>query len=92
MRTYEATFIFPVNEEQFNRGKEFVKSELQKVNSTIVKEEDLGERELAYTVKKQDRGHYYYFEAELAPDVIVSLDRALKINNDVVKYLFVKKE
>jgi small subunit ribosomal protein S6 len=92
VRTYEVVCIFPVNEEQFGRGKEFIKSEFQKNNSTLVKEEDMGERDLTYPIKKQDRGHYYFFEAEIAPDLINSLDKAFKLNNDLLKYLFVKKE
>jgi small subunit ribosomal protein S6 len=92
VRTYELVCIFPVNEEQFGRGREFIKSEFQKNNSTLVKEEDMGDRALNYPIKKQDRGHYYFFEVETAPEIINSLDRTFKLNNDVLKYLFVKKE
>jgi small subunit ribosomal protein S6 len=92
MRKYEAVFIFPAREEEYTKGKDFVKDIFQKSQASIVKEEDMGERELAYPVKKQERGHYYLFETEMDPSIITDLDKALKIRTDIIKYLFVKAE
>lgn len=92
MKKYEAMFIFPAREEEYTQGKEFVKGIFQNNNVTIAKEEDMGERQLAYQVKKQERGHYYLFETEMEPSIITDLDKALRIRNDILKYLFVKQE
>jgi small subunit ribosomal protein S6 len=92
MRSYEAVFIFPAREEEYNAGKEFVKGLFQNAQATIVKEEDMGERNLTYAVKKEDRGHYYFFEAEMDPESISGIDKSLRIRSDVLKYLFVNKE
>jgi small subunit ribosomal protein S6 len=92
MRNYEAVFIFPAKEEEYNAGREFVRGLFQNAQANIVKEEDMGERDLTYTVKKEDRGHYYFFEAEMNPESISDIDKSLKIRADVLKYLFVNKE
>jgi small subunit ribosomal protein S6 len=90
MRKYEVTFIFPPREEEFASGKEFVKQELTNSGSTITNEIDMGERDLAYPVKKQERGHYICYEIETAPEKIADLDKAFKLQSSILKYLFIK--
>ncbi len=92
MRKYEVTFIFPPREEELNAGKEFVKNELSNAGAANLNEIDMGERELAYPVKKQDRGHYICFEAEIEPEKIADLDKAFKLQSTILKYLFIKAE
>ena len=60
MRKYEVTFIFRTEEDRMSAAKEAVKSILEKKSVKILKEEDLGERTLAYEIKKQSRGRYFF--------------------------------
>jgi small subunit ribosomal protein S6 len=92
MRTYEITLIFPEREEEYSSGIEFVRNELGKINASIVKEDDMGERALAYPVKKETRGHYACFTAEMEPEKVADLDKSFKLNNSIIKFLFIKKE
>ena len=46
--------LFPSKEEEFASGKELVKQEISKVGGSVVNENDMGDRELAYPVKKQE--------------------------------------
>ena len=92
MRTYEITFIFPEREEDFTSGKTFVTKELKKVKASIKKEDDMGERNLAYPVKKETRGHYFFFEVEMEPEKVAELDKSFKLQSSILKYLFIKKE
>ncbi len=92
MRTYEITLIFPERDEEYNTGKEFVRSELGKVNASIVKEDDMGKRDLTYPVKKEKRGHYACFVAEMEPEKVADLDKSFKLHNNILKFLFIKKE
>lgn len=91
MNAYEATFLFYSEDERFKKGLAFVKSELEKANITIKKEEDLGVRELAYWIKKESRSHYFYFELEADPAVLVGIYKNFNLNIDLLKYLFIKK-
>ncbi len=92
MNNYEAVFIFPSENDAFTRGREYVKGMFQQNQATVVNEKDMGERDLAYPVKKQNRGHYYLFETEMEPTLVAELDKSFKIRSDVLKYLFVRKE
>lgn len=92
MRVYEATFIFKPEAENLERGQALVKDVLTKAGGTIVNEDDMGERALAYAVKKVDRGHYFCYELEWEPAAIHEAERALQVAPEILKYLIVRKE
>lgn len=92
MRNYEAVFIFRTEADAYNGGLEKVKEELNKMGATIVKEDDMGDRELAYQIKKESRGHYYFFELEIKPDSIIKIESHVKLFNEVLKFMIIKKD
>ena len=92
MRKYELVALFPSEEELFRQGKEAVVAELSKQGAHDVKEEDMGDRLLAYEIKKRDRGHYVLFTMDFDPQKIVPAERAFKLNQNLLKYLFVRAE
>ncbi len=92
MRNYEVVFIFRTDADNYKVGLEKVKEELAKAGANILKEEDMGDRELAYQIKKEARGHYVLLDIEVAPDKIVSIEKDIKLFNEVLKFLFIKKE
>ncbi|MBT3271530.1 MAG: 30S ribosomal protein S6 [Spirochaetales bacterium] len=92
MRAYEAIFVFRPEDELFAKGKELVKTELDRVEAKIVKEDDMGSRELAYEVKKETRAHYYFYEAEIDPLKIDEMSKSIKLMEPVLKHLFIRKE
>lgn len=92
MRNYEVVFIFRTEADAYKGGLEKVKEEFVKAGANIVKEDDMGDRELAYPIKKESRGHYYFFDLELKPDQIITIEKNVKLFNEVLKFLFVKKD
>ena len=92
MRTYEAVLIFRPEDEFLASGKEFLKNLFKTTGCKILKEEEMGNRELAYKIKKNNRGFYLYYEIESAPDSIASMDKSLKLRNEILKYIFFRKE
>lgn len=92
MRNYEAVFIFRPEDENYKTGLASVTEELKKAGAVISKEEDMGPRELAYPIKKETRAHYYCFYAQINPESIIGIEKAVKLNKDVLKYLFVRKD
>ena len=60
---------------------------------TEVKVEELGQRELAYEIKKFRSGYYYVLEVENASeDAIKEFDRLALISTDIIRHLKTKKE
>jgi small subunit ribosomal protein S6 len=52
----------------------------------------MGDRELAYIVKKEERGHYHLLNFQAEPSAIIKLDADLKLVKGILKYLIVKAE
>ncbi len=92
MRKYEAVIIFNTDEGKFEKGKEIIKTQFSELGINLIKEEDMGERKLAYLIKKHDRGHYYLYEFEASPEKIKQFEKSLKLKTEVLKMLIVRKE
>jgi small subunit ribosomal protein S6 len=56
----------------------------------IEKQEYWGLRGLAYRIKKNRKGHYVLLNINAPSTAVIELERQLKINEDVLRYLTVK--
>jgi small subunit ribosomal protein S6 len=92
MRRYELTVIFPMEEDQHKTGREHLLSDLSVNGVEIEKTDEIGERDLAYEIKKRKKGRYVLFTIKSDPAKIVVLDRIFKLNANLLKYLFVRAE
>ena len=92
MRQYELMVIFPMEEDQHKAGREQLLADLGNNGAEIVKTDEIGDRDLAYEVKKRRRAKYVLFVVKADPDKITVLDRIFKLNANLLKYLFVKLE
>jgi small subunit ribosomal protein S6 len=92
MRQYELTVIFPLEEDQSKAGREQLLADLSANGAEIEKTDEVGDRDLAYEVKKRRRGRYVLFTLKLDPAKVAVLDRSFKLNANLLKYLFVNIE
>ena len=92
MRQYELTVIFPLEEDLHQAGREKLLADLQSNGAEIEKTEETGERDLAYEIKKRNRGRYALYLLKLDPAKLATLDRIFKLNSNLLKYLFVRIE
>ncbi len=92
MRSYELVSIFPTEEELFRAGKEAVAAELVKQGAQNVKEEDMGDRPLAYPIRKKVRGHYVLFSMQFPGDKVDATEKIFKLNPNILRYLFVRAD
>jgi small subunit ribosomal protein S6 len=92
MRQYELTVIFPLEEDLHKAGREQLLSDLGNQGAEIEKTDEVGDRDLAYEIKKRTRGKYVLFTLKLDPAKVKVLDRVFKLNPNLLKYLFVKVE
>ena len=58
----------------------------------IEKQEYWGLRSLAYRIKKNRKGHYVLLNINAPSKAVMELERQLKINEDVLRFLTVKVE
>lgn len=92
MRKYELTTIFPIEEELSKKGIEDVRAVLTQFGAEIEGEEPMGDRNLCYEVKKQNRGRFILFNIKANPAKIIDIDQQLKLNKNLLKFLFVNVE
>lgn len=91
MRNYEAVLIFKPEGELLAQGREFVKGLFVDNGCNVIKEEEMGERDLAYEIKKNNKGFYILYQFESEPENIQAFDKALKLRGEILKYLFIRK-
>ena len=66
-------------------------SEIVKTNGgTVTKTEHWGLRNLSFRIKKNRKGHYVLLNINAPSKAVVELERQLKINEDVLRYITVK--
>ncbi|MFP3041940.1 30S ribosomal protein S6 [Treponema primitia] len=92
MRQYELTVILPLEEDLSKAGREQLLTDLNTNGAEIEKTDEIGDRDLAYEVKKRRRGRYVLFTLKLDPAKVAVLDRSFKLNANLLKYLFVNIE
>ena len=56
----------------------------------VNKEDMWGSKELAYPIKRQTKGFVAHFEIEADPKNAKSIDKALKVEEDILRYLLVR--
>ena len=92
MRRYDLTVIFPLEDDAQKAGREQLLSDLASNGVEIEKTDEIGDRDLAYEVKKRKRGKYVLFIIKSDPEKIAVLDRIFKLNANLLKFLFVRIE
>jgi small subunit ribosomal protein S6 len=56
----------------------------------VKKREYWGLRNLAYRMRKNRKGHYVLFNIDAPPAAIAELERTMRINEDVIRYLTIR--
>lgn len=89
MNKYEAVIVLNPNlsSKVDNFKKDFEK--LLKDNSfNIVKTEDIGRRQLAYSIANHNKGHYILFNLEGDPSKLLEIETKIKYNESIIRHLF----
>lgn len=63
---------------------------IKKLKGSIVKVNEWGRRKLAYEVKRFDKGHYIVLGFCALPKMVTELERNLKLDDRILKYITVK--
>ena len=92
MRKYELMTIFPLDEDKYKSALEDTKKVLAQFGAEILSEEAYGDRDLTYTVKKQNKGKFLLLNINANPAKVVEIDEQFKLIDNLLKYLFVRVE
>ena len=89
MKKYEAVII--LNPNLSSKVDEFKKDfdKLLTDNSfKILKTEDVGRRQLAYSIANHNKGHYILFNLEGDPSKLLEIETKIKYNESIIRHLF----
>lgn len=94
MNKYEIMFIVKpdLEETAIKNEAESLKKVLTNLEAKIVEEKAMGQRELAYEIKKYKNGYYFLFVVEGSHEAIKEFDRLAGINENILRHLIIRKE
>ncbi len=95
MKKYEIMFIVKttLSSDDINKVVDNFKAILTDNGAKIVDSKEMGQRELAYEIKKCKTGYYYVVVVEASDDKAISeFDRLARINKDILRHLITKIE
>lgn len=95
MRKYEIMIIVKptLSEEDTKKVVENFSNILTTNGAKIIGTKEMGQRELAYEIKKYKSGYYYVYEIEANDDKAISeFDRLSLISDDIVRHLITRIE
>lgn len=93
MNKYELVYVLSTTQ-----GDEAVAAASEKVQAlvaskgTVTNVEEWGRRKLAYEIRDEKEGFYVVVNFEAAADAPYEIDRILKINEEVLRYLLIRKD
>jgi len=92
MTCYECVYI--ARQELTAAQSEQLSADLIKIVSSnkgeVKNQEYWGLKNLAYKIRKNRKGHYTMFHIESPSETIVELERNMRLNEDILRYLTIK--
>ena len=90
---YELTFIIDGNIPENENAKisEQIKNYIQSNTGEITFSQEFGRKKLGYEIKGVSKGTYFVVEFEAEPDSIKIMEKDLKLDKNILRYIIVKK-
>ena len=94
MREYELVYIFDsvLTEDQINEKLDRYHKHITSDGGEITAVDHWGKRQLAYPIRKKTAGTYVVVQFTAATEGLPELERTLKLDEDLIRYLIVLSE
>lgn len=92
MNKYEIMFIVKATQESSDVAKtaDAMKAIITDNKSKVVEVKELGEKKLAYPIKKELNGYYYVLNVEATHEAISEFNRKALLDERVLRHLIIK--
>ncbi len=92
MRQYELVVVLhPDLEIDVDTPISKIEKLIGNTKGTITKRDNWGKKRLAYPIKKHSFGVYVFFELELEPEAVRSIEASLLITEEVIRFMLVNR-
>ena len=94
MNKYEIMFIVKATMESADvkKSAETYKNLIETLKGKVVEAKELGERKLAYPIKKELNGYYYVMQVEANKEAIQEFDRKIRLDETILRHLIIRQE
>ena len=90
MKKYEAVIILNPNlSSNVDTFKKDFEDLLKQNSFSINKTEDIGRRQLSYSINNHNKGHYIIFSIEGNPVSLINIENKIKYNDSIIRHLFI---
>ena len=90
MKKYEAVIILNPNlSSEVDTFKNDFEKLLNSNSFNIAKYEDVGRRQLAYSINNHNKGHYLLFNIEGNSEKLIEIENKIKYNESIIRHLFI---
>ncbi len=92
MKKYEVMFIVKsaTDGDAIKNTAESMKKIVADNKGKVLEFNELGEKKLAYPIKKEINGYYYVMTIEASKEAVSELDRKAFINENILRHLIIK--
>lgn len=94
MNKYELALVVSAKLEDAARAEvvERAKGYVTRYGGTITNEETWGRKRLAYEIRHERDGYYFFIQFEAEPTAPAEIERHMRITDHVLRYLIVRKD
>lgn len=92
MNKYEMMFIVKttLDEEAANKVSKTYEDIISSMKGKLTDSKNLGNKKLAYPIKKEATGYYYVFNFEATPEIVAEVDRKARIDESVLRHMIIR--
>jgi small subunit ribosomal protein S6 len=92
MNTYELTIVLPEDKggKEKARVLKVVTDFVKKAKGEVNKQESWGAKHLAYPIRKLEVADYEHFVLSLPAADQIALDKALRLDESILRYMFIR--
>lgn len=98
MRDYELYLVLDAEAEEdavsntVDRMTSIITNGHEEMHGEVIKVDDRGNRRLVYAIKRKQEGHDILFTFHAPPQVLNEMERVLKLDESVLRYLLVRTD
>ena len=94
MNKYEIMFIVKATMESADvkKSAETYKNLIETLKGKVVEAKELGEKKLAYPIKKELNGYYYVMQVVANKEAIQEFDRKIRLDETILRHLIIRQE
>jgi small subunit ribosomal protein S6 len=91
-RNYETVFILNPNTPESRVGETNTRNQqiIENFNGKILNLDDWGKKKMAFAINKEPKGHYFCLTYSANNQCVAEIERNLRINEDIFRFLTVK--